>query len=57
VDSAFADSSCASGRRDGRRQARPAARLGLDLLDERRFGGGMAYLRYGITEVRRDDGR
>jgi dihydrofolate reductase len=32
-------------------------RLDLELLDERGFGGGMAYLRYGITEVRRDDGR
>ena len=29
-------------------------RLGLELLDERRFGGGMAYLRYGITDVLHD---
>ena len=28
--------------------------LGLELLDERRFAGGMAYLRYGITDVLRD---
>jgi dihydrofolate reductase len=29
-------------------------RLSLDLRDERRFGNGMVYLRYGVTRDRRD---
>ena len=32
-------------------------RLDLELLDERRFGGGMAYLRYHLTDVRSDGGQ
>jgi len=36
----------------GKPALRHGVRLDLELLDERRFGGGMAYLRYGITDVR-----
>jgi dihydrofolate reductase len=42
----------------GGKQALPdGVSLGLDLLDQRRFGGGMTYLRYGITGALRGERR
>ena len=42
----------------GGKQALPdGVSLGLELLDQRRFGSGMTYLRYGITGELRGDGR
>ena len=42
----------------GGKQALPdGVSLGLELLDQRRFGSGMMYLRYGIAGELRGDGR
>jgi dihydrofolate reductase len=42
----------------GGKQALPdGVSLGLELLDQRRFGSGMTYLRYGITGALHGAGR
>ena len=41
----------------GKRALPDGVRLGLELLDQRRFGNGMTYLRYGIADALGDHRR